>query len=286
MLVFCLLLGPGSLDAQNLTTEGGKGHETVRFGFVQTIMGTINENDVKVAVNIWTKSLTKELSIPVDPVIFIYSALSEVKTDIEKSRVDVVYITTPQLFALQPLMDLDALVAVKQSGTITEEYILLVHRNNPANNVRDLKGKKLRVLDNARTSLSLNWLNIFLSEKGLGRPEAYFKNYKLVNKINEAVLPVFFKQADACLVTRNGFDIMIELNPQIARQMKIAATAPFYIPVIFGFRKTYQSQVKQLLLRDIQKMAESSSGGNCSPSSRWTGCNRYPKRNLPIPSFY
>ena len=161
MLAFCLLLGPGSLGAQNSATEGVKGNETVRFGVLRKIMGVVNENDSKVAISLWTKSLAKELGIPAEPIVYSYSALSEVKTDLEEKRVDVVFITTPQLFALQSLLSEDGLLAIKQSGTITEEYILLVHQASLANNIRDLKGKNLRVLDNARTSLSLNWLNVF-----------------------------------------------------------------------------------------------------------------------------
>lgn len=257
MLVFCIFLVGG----QHSTAEGINDKETARFGFMQTVMGAVNENDVKVAVRIWTKSLAKELSIPVKPAVSIYPTLSMIKADLEENRVDVLYMTTPQLFALQPLIAEDVFFAVKQSGTITEEYILLVHQDSPANGVRDLKGKRLRVLDNVRTCLSLDWLNFLLSEKGLGGPEAYFQNYTMINKLNEAVLPVFFNQADACLVTRKGFNIMTELNPQIARRMKIIATSPSYIPALLCFRRTYQSQVKQIILRDIQNMVESSSGG-------------------------
>ncbi|WP_157237935.1 hypothetical protein [Desulfobacter curvatus] len=112
-------------------------------------MGEINENDVKAALRAWTKSLTEELGIPAEPTVLIYSALSKIKTDLGEKRVDVVYITTPQLFSIQPLVSEDALLAVKQSGSIAEEYLLLVHQNSPANEVWALKKKDLRVLDNA-----------------------------------------------------------------------------------------------------------------------------------------
>lgn len=260
MLAFCIFLGAGSLGVQNSAAEAANGKEMVRFGFVQEIVGVINENDVTVAIRVWIKSLTKEMSIPVEVTVSIYTDLSEIKTDLEENRVDVIYITTPHLFVLESLVAEDALLTAKQSGSVTEEYLLVVHQDSPANDGRDLKGKNLRVLDNARTSLSLNWLNVFLSQNGLGRPGAHFKKYDMVNKINEAVLPVFFKRADACLVTRKGFDVMAELNPQISRQMKILAISASYIPTVLGFRKTYQSSVKQMVMKNFQKMIESSSG--------------------------
>ncbi|WP_320045273.1 hypothetical protein [uncultured Desulfobacter sp.] len=69
--------------------------------------------------------------------------------------------------------------------------------------------------------MSCTWLRSLMVEKGLGQADTYFSKLKWVNKINEAVLPVFFKQADACLVNLKGLDIMAELNPQIAQQVKI-----------------------------------------------------------------
>jgi len=280
LLAFCFFMGAVNLFAQDSTDEAVQDSEIVRFGFIDTIMGNVNENDVKVAVSVWIKSLTQEMSLPVDAVIAIYSALSEVASNLAENRVDVVYITTPQLFAVQELLAEDALLAVQQSGSITEEYIVLVPDNSPAGNVGDLKGKKLRVLDNARTCLSLHWLNVFLSEKGLGILDTHFKNYKLVNKINDAVLPVFFKQADACMVTRKGFDVMVELNPQIARQMKIISTSPSYIPAVFTFRKSYQSEIKHILFRDIQKMVESSSGAQLLTIFQMDGMQQISKADL------
>lgn len=143
------MLIPVSVCAQNSAAERGRGNEMVRFGFIRTVMGEINENDVKAALRAWTKSLTEELGIPAEPTVLIYSALSKIKTDLGEKRVDVVYITTPQLFSIQPLVSEDALLAVKQSGSIAEEYLLLVHQNSPANEVWALKKKDLRVLDNA-----------------------------------------------------------------------------------------------------------------------------------------
>nr|WP_321398769.1 PhnD/SsuA/transferrin family substrate-binding protein [uncultured Desulfobacter sp.] len=223
-------------------------------------MGTINENDVKAALGVWIRGLTKEMDIPVDVTVRLYLGLSDIKSDLAANRVDVLYITTPQFYELLPLMAEDALLTVKQSGSMTEAYIIVVHQDSPADDVQDLKGKDLRVLDNARTTLSLSWLNVFLWEKGLGKAGAYFESYKMVEKINDAVLPVFFKQAYACMVTQKGFEIMAELNPQIARQMKILATSAYYIPIIVGFRKSYKSLVKQMVLKNFQEMIGSSSG--------------------------
>nr|WP_320192149.1 PhnD/SsuA/transferrin family substrate-binding protein [uncultured Desulfobacter sp.] len=235
--------------------------EEVRFGFVQAILGTINENDAKAAIRSWTNTLVEELGLPAIPFVSIYEDLAQIQTEIEKKQVDVVCLTTPQWFAVRDLISEDGLLAVKAGGTINEEYVVLVHRTSSANSLQDLKGKSLRVWEYSRTALSCTWLRSLMVEKGLGPADEYFSKIKWVKKINEAVLPVFFKQADACLVNLKGLDIMAELNPQIAQQVKIVEKSSPYIPVIFCFRKDYHAPIKQILLDDLQEMMDSSAGG-------------------------
>jgi hypothetical protein len=50
------------------------------------------------------------------------------------------------------------------------------------------------------------------------------------------VLPVFFRNMDACLVTRRAFDLMGELNPQIRAKLRILASSPRVTPVVVGLR--------------------------------------------------
>jgi hypothetical protein len=44
------------------------------------------------------------------------------------------------------------------------------------------------------------------------------------SKLAKAVPPVFFRQCPACVVTRNGFQTVCELNPQAGRQLKVIAS--------------------------------------------------------------
>ena len=44
---------------------------------------------------------------------------------------------------------------------------------------------------------------------------------------------MFFRQADACIITRHGFDVMGELNPQVKRQLRVlAASKPMVANVV------------------------------------------------------
>ena len=233
--------------------------ETIRYGFTQSTLGTVNENDAGAAVRVWTQSLTRELNLPAHTVIHVYSDFSEFKKDLESNRLDITYVTAPEWFALRRFMAEDKLLTVEQSGTVTEKYILLVHGESGYNSVQDLKGKNLIVLDNTRASLAWPWFSDFLEKKGLAAKD-FFATLKFEKKLTNAVLPVFFKQTDACLVTRKGFETMSELNPQISQQLKIMEESGFYIPAVLGFRKGYQSPLKDLLLNNMPRITQSASG--------------------------
>jgi phosphonate transport system substrate-binding protein len=48
----------------------------------------------------------------------------------------------------------------------------------------------------------------------------FFSRVNFQPKSSRVVLPVFFRQADACLVSRRSFQVMSELNPQLPRSLR------------------------------------------------------------------
>jgi ABC-type phosphate/phosphonate transport system substrate-binding protein len=108
--------------------------------------------------------------------------------------------------------------------------------------------------------IPLMWLDTFLIKHGTSNSRSLFANIKGVEKISQAVIPVFFKQADACLVPRKGFETMIELNPQLGEQLTIVATSPCYILAGVFFRKDFREDIKNLILQTCLKFNTYPSG--------------------------
>lgn len=248
--------------------------EDARFGFIQSVLGSINENDAKTAIRVWADSMLKELEIPARPLVATYKDTRQIRTQLGGKQVDILCLSTLQWFALRDLIDEDNLLAVQASGTIQEKYVILVHQTSSANSIKDLKGKRLSAWVYPRTALSCTWLSSFMAKKGLGQAEDFFKKVSWVKKINKTVLPVFFKQSDACLVSLKGLGIMAELNPQISKQLKIIEKSPPYIPIIFCFRKDYQSRVKQIMLDNLQAFVDSAAGGQLLTIFQMDGLKR------------
>lgn len=73
-------------------------------------------------------------------------------------------------------------------------------------------------------------------------------------------MPVFFRQADACLTSKYSFDVMSELNPQVGKQLKVVALSEPLITTMLAFRKGFTSPDKDIIL-DILDHFETAGGG-------------------------
>ena len=104
------------------------------------------------------------------------------------------------------------------------------------------------------------WLNSVLLEKGLQPTAEFMGLVSQKSKLSSVVLPVFFRQSDACMVTRTGFDTMNELNPQIGKTLKVLATSPKVVPILLCFRADYAPAFKDKILRGLRDLHLSPAG--------------------------
>lgn len=257
-------LAGGALAALALVALASRaadpGDDVLRIGFSSAIFGDVNENDASAAVRVWAQALAKERGIPADPQPKILRGIAEITTALTNHLVDAVNMTAVEYWqARRQIVLQNFLVAVK-GDSITEEYVVLVHRSSGIERLADLRGRKLNVLDGSRACLAPIWFDSILLEAGLDPAKDFCGQVTPVSKLTKAVLPVFFRQADACLVTRSGFDTMIELNPQTGQQLKVLATSPAVVPIAFCFRGDYNSPVRQKLLDQVSHWHTTPSG--------------------------
>lgn len=231
-----------------------------RIGFSTTTLDEVNENDAIAALRIWTQSIVQERGIPADPQPKIMRSISQITEVLTQKAVDCINLSTPEYAMLGDLVARDTIVAAVLSDTITEEYLLIVNRQSGIESIDALRGLTLVLLKTARTALSRIWLDTILARHGLGSADVFFGPISKPTKIGQAVLPVFFHRMDACVITRKGYQTMVELNPQIGKQLVVLATSPPVVPVLFCFRSDYQSPFRPQILEAIADWHYSSAG--------------------------
>ncbi|MGB3111413.1 MAG: PhnD/SsuA/transferrin family substrate-binding protein, partial [Candidatus Omnitrophota bacterium] len=155
---------------------------------------------------------------------------------------------------------LEVSMATVSGGEVEQKFILLVRKDKGIKRLSQLKGKKLLVETGGRGDIGLLWLNTTLLKDRLPESGELFSNIKRATKASQAVLPVFFGQADACIVTRGSFRTAAELNPQLGGELDVLAESPPYLVSVACFREGYDEKYKKIIMDTSLKLHEDPKG--------------------------
>ena len=239
------------LTWQSYAAGPGSDDERFHFGLSTSMFYDVKENDVKAASRIWAQALFKEQGLPIHENIILFKDLEEMAAALRNKQVDAIGLNTYEYWVLQKQIGSEKVVVAIYDGDYTEEYLLIVHKDSGIDRLADLRGRKLMFVTNTRMALAPFWLDILLAERGLGTASSFF-NIEKPSKPQLAILPVFFHQKDACIVTRRAFQTMIELNPQLGRSLKVIATSPNVVPGGFVFRSDAPQSIRDKTLASFE----------------------------------
>lgn len=231
-----------------------------RMAITSSIFLSANQNDARSAMAVWIGTLAKNLTIPVDSEPIMFEDVDAVAKSSAADQIDGFGLTTEEFSRLKAHIPFDRIAATVQEGRVTEEYILLVRQESSFSSVEQLAGQRLFFLSSSRTSLARIWLDSLLLTKGLPPAAEFFAPIVFHTKPSRAVLPVFFKQADACLLTRRSFDVMSEQNPQLGKQLRVLVSSPGVIPILFAFRSDHSSVFREEIMEQMKNLAKSEAG--------------------------
>lgn len=257
LLLICWLTGPAAADTPSASGAAGR---PFRLAFSSGMFTEVNENDARASMKLWMKKVAQEREIPIDPDPIIYSDVAAIDKSLRSHPPDGIGLTTEEYWLLSKAFKFDRLVVALNNGGIDEEYVLLTHRDKGASDIEGLRGRSLLVLNTPRMSLAMLWLDTLLLQKGLAPAAQYAGRVSYFNKPSRVVLPVFFLQADACIVTRRHFETMSELNPQIGQKLRVLASSPHLVPSMFAFLAQSASPFKDRMLVEMKRLSDSPAG--------------------------
>jgi hypothetical protein len=147
-----------------------------------------------------------------------------------------------------------------RSDVLEEEMILLIRADGAADELGRFESGRLKILSGIYGDVGRIWLSTALMQEGFPECQVFFDSIEAVDKPSNAILPVFFGQAEACLVTRSSFTNAAELNPQIGRQLKILASSPGFVLHIMCFRREYETEHKNVIMETANLLEEDPTG--------------------------
>lgn len=222
----------------------GQSDDLLRIGFTRQMFIGINENDVLAVAHVWATVLFQEGKIGYVSRPIVFDNLSEISAALSAGNIDVIGITTGEFAHVRKLIDEDAILCSVTSGSIMEEYLLLVNRKSNIKKLSGLKGRALGMLTSIRALPAETWLDTLLLQEGMEPAAGFFGQIDTDSKAGNLLIPLFFGKLDACVVTRKAFDTMVELNPQTGKQLEILEISPPVVPTILCFRKDFTSPIR------------------------------------------
>ena len=94
-------------------------------------------------------------------------------------------------------------------------------------------------------------MNALLTKNKLPDTERFFSVIGIKNKSTEAVHEVYFRQADACLVSESFYGEAVSLNQQIAERLLVIASSPPLVEYVTVFRKDCPEKQKEQIPNEI-----------------------------------
>lgn len=111
------------------------------------------------------------------------------------------------------------LLIATRNGRWQTRFLLLAATGSKIQSLHDLKDRTILIHRDGCGNLVDYWLDAAIPV-GTGTPRKIFARYQTVTQAREAVLPVFFGEADACVVSEAAYQAVCAQNPiQIPQKM-------------------------------------------------------------------
>lgn len=232
--------------------------QTFRVATSSAMLADVNENDARAALQSWADVVSGIVGMRIDYEQYFLSSPTLLLELMRKAVVDAVACTTLDYVPFATFVD-PSILLVEPNG-VGYEYVLLVNGKSNIRTVAELRGRSLALHRHCSTCLAMSWVETLLGTSNLGPAERFFRAVTQNAKLSRTVLPVFFGQSDACLVTQKGFRTMCELNPQLSLTLRPVATSPSYITALFGFHRDCQPALKLKFQSALEGLAKNATG--------------------------
>lgn len=199
------------------------------YGALNTLKG-VNYDDARVAIEMNFARQNDSVEPRFETALEILPNVFETARRIRERRLHGLSITSLDYIVLRDLVLVEPLfVASGLPDTPLEPFVLLARKGIEIDSFLDMEQDRLLVENNSRWDVGRIWLETALNSVGLPQSDILFNRIDSATKPARVILPVFFGQADACLVSQSAFDTMVELNPQIGEKLHVLLRSPGFL---------------------------------------------------------
>lgn len=113
----------------------------------------VNENDARASLRALSAIIARDSNIPANPDPLLFSGADEIAATFSDARVDAVAMPIDEYWLVARTVQSRRFLFATSKRDATEEYLLLVPRDNAPKSLADLQGKVLSLYANPRARL-------------------------------------------------------------------------------------------------------------------------------------
>jgi ABC-type phosphate/phosphonate transport system substrate-binding protein len=255
-----VLIGLGILWASpQVAALPGNGPDSrtviLKVGYPRYAFSDVDIKDAQAALEIWTKQLVKETSYPVASTVTIYTDEDSLLLALQNNKVNLAALSTTGYLKIKDSPSVQPLFVPSGKGQVGDEFCLLVNRQSGITSAPQLKNGKVLVYPRCTLdSVQTLWLINYLKDQRLPVMKEFFQCFKITETPSQAILPVFFRQADACFTPRRVFETVAEMNPQVGNQIQILAQSPPLLRGLLVIRSDMDGRLKESVKTTLAEM--------------------------------
>jgi ABC-type phosphate/phosphonate transport system substrate-binding protein len=247
MLCAILLLPPASLAAESLT--GAELTEVlpkfVRVGFSTRILSDIDPRDAQAAMELWTRELSLAMGVKAAPQTVIFRDNADLITALKRGELSIVSLTALDYLKIRNETGIIPSVVASSNVGKGRNFLLIARRDSGIGTITDLQGKTINLPSAKKQEISHIWLDVLLMREGKRDRSSFFRQVKESTSASQAIMAVFFRRADAAIVSRAAFETSKALNPQIGRQLLVLSESKSLIDDITCIPRTVNEKFRQ-----------------------------------------
>jgi hypothetical protein len=233
-------------------------NETVVVGYSAHLFKDVDLADAKAVTNVLLQEILDRWAVHLINEVIIYEDFSALKKDIREKKMDIIALTTPEYFILRKQVHIIPFMTYKILDRIMDRMLLVSRKDSRNRSIHDLKRKKIAVFANLDDELNMPnlWFTTLVLKSGDNYQKDYASTVYRVRKGMNAILDVFFKNADAAVVPELDFIISKELNPQIGAQLCIVDSSKQMLYSVICYTGKMTATLNRYKDRNVQSVVD------------------------------
>ncbi len=193
------------------------------IGYTGSVYQDVVSTDIRAAVSVLIQKVVWRHFVKGET--RYYETLPEMAADLRNRKIQVLATPAEEFMELRKRVPIDPILVAAASTGPETQLLLMVRKDSGIHSVRELRNRTIVIPQRSprcSTLYQIGLENLLMGEGG-GTIDDFFSSVREVRTAAKVVMPVFFRQADACVVSRQVLELMTELNPQIGRELMAIA---------------------------------------------------------------